>query len=99
MIKYTPPTTEDLRRLKDELGYTGEQMADLASVAGGAQWRKYTGGAAPRDVNMHMLFFVAARLVLPPAELRRIAGKMMEIGADVDVDALLEKEVRKGIDK
>lgn len=88
MVKYTPPTTEDLQRLKDALGLTGEQMAALASVVSGAQWRKYTGGAQPRALNLHMLFFIAARLVLPPEDLQRIAIKMEQIGAQVDAQAL-----------
>lgn len=88
MIAYTPPTTEDLARLKAELGYTGEQMAKLASVAEGAQWRKYTGGAAPRSVSLHMLFFIAARLALGPDELRRVADKMVDIGGQLDPEKI-----------
>lgn len=84
MIPYTPPTTDDLQRLKDSLGYTGEQMAELASVAGGSQWRKYTGGADPRAVGLHMLFLMAARLELAPAEMARVVARMQAIGADVD---------------
>lgn len=89
MILYTPPTPEDLQRLKDSLGYTGKQMADLASVSSDVQWRKYTGGSEPREVNMHMLFLMAARLALAPDELRRVADKMRELGAQIDADELL----------
>lgn len=88
MITYTPPKTEDIQRLREELGYTSNQMAELASVAAGSQWRKYMGGAAPRDLSLHMLFFIAARLTLSPDELRRVADKMSEIGAHVDGDAV-----------
>ena len=88
MIDYTPPSTTDLQRLKDELGYTGEQMAELASVAGGQQWRKYTGGAEPRALSLHMLFFIAARLVLRPADLRAVGEKMRQIGADIEPEKL-----------
>lgn len=84
MIKYTPPSTSDLATLKHELGYTGEEMAELASVAGGQQWRKYTGGQQPRTLSIHMLFFIAARLSLTPEELERVAAKMREIGGDVE---------------
>jgi hypothetical protein len=79
---YVAPSTADLAALKDQLGYTGAQMADLASVAGSNQWRKYTGGAAPREINPHMLFFIAARLELSDADLARILARMREIGAD-----------------
>jgi len=83
MIPYTPPTTDDLQRLKDSLGYTGEQMAELASVAAGSQWRKYTGGAEPRSVSLHMLFLMAARLELKPDEIARVVARMQAMGAQV----------------
>ena len=84
MLAYTPPTTDDLAELKQRLGYTGTQMAELASVAGGSQWRKYTGGATPRDLGMHMAFFMAARLHLTPDQLQAIADEMARFGAVVD---------------
>lgn len=85
MIAYTAPSAEDIQRLKDSLGYSGRQMADLASVSGGQQWRKYTGGAAVREINLHMLFFIAARLALTQEEIATIVRKMQEIGAQLDV--------------
>lgn len=81
--EYTPPAPEDLERLKSELGYTGNQMADIAGVASNSQWRKYTGGAEPRAMSPHILFFMAAQLTLDEAELRRVVSKMIEIGAIV----------------
>jgi hypothetical protein len=85
-MRYTPPTTTDLQRLKDELGRTGEQMAELFGVAGGQQWRKYTGGAQPREIGPHMLFFGAARLALTDAEMERVLVRMREIGAEIALD-------------
>ncbi|EAZ8182151.1 helix-turn-helix transcriptional regulator, partial [Salmonella enterica] len=61
---YTPPTPEDLNQLKETLGYTGAQMANLAGVASNSQWRKYTGGESPRAMSPHILFFMAAQLIL-----------------------------------
>lgn len=78
---YTPPTPDDLNRLKDELGYTGNQMADLAGVASNSQWRKYTGGESPRAMSPHILFYMAAQLALTPEELDRVISKMQQIGA------------------
>ena len=78
---YTPPTPEDLEALKESLGYTGNQMADLAGVASNSQWRKYTGGVAPRAMSPHILFFMAAQLALSNDELERVLEKMREIGA------------------
>lgn len=82
-MRYTSPKTEDFQRLKNELGLTGEQMAKLFGVAGGQQWRKYTGGATPREMSPHMLFLGAARLVLSDAELEKVLVKMREIGAEI----------------
>ncbi len=81
--EYTPPTPEDLERLKSELGYTGNQMADIAGVASNSQWRKYTGGAEPRAMSPHILFFIAAQLALSDDELDCILNKMVDIGATI----------------
>ncbi|TNV15155.1 XRE family transcriptional regulator [Buttiauxella sp. B2] len=78
---YTPPTADDLNRLKETLGYTGNQMADLAGVASNSQWRKYTGGESPRAMSPHILFYMAAQQVLSKNELDRVLDKMKEIGA------------------
>ncbi|WP_233963552.1 XRE family transcriptional regulator [Pectobacterium versatile] len=80
--EYTPPSPDDLNRLKDALGYTGNQMADLAGVASNSQWRKYTGGESPRAMSPHILFYMAAQLALDGDELQRIITKMHEIGAE-----------------
>lgn len=81
--EYTAPAPDDLEKLKSELGYTGTQMADLAGVASNSQWRKYTGGAEPRAMSPHILFFMAAQLVLNEDELSRITNKMKDIGAGI----------------
>ena len=81
---YTPPTTGDLDELKTKLGYTGNQMADLAGVAGNNQWRKYTGGVSPRAMSQQMAFYIAAQLVLSEEELDRVVAKMREIGAGIE---------------
>ncbi|NUU67037.1 helix-turn-helix transcriptional regulator [Enterobacteriaceae bacterium BIT-l23] len=78
---YTPPSPDDLNRLKEVLGYTGAQMADLAGVASNSQWRKYTGGESPRAMSPHILFYIAAQLALTPDELERVLSKMRNIGA------------------
>ncbi|EAV7507952.1 helix-turn-helix transcriptional regulator, partial [Salmonella enterica] len=77
---YTPPTPEDLNQLKETLGYTGAQMADLAGVASNSQWRKYTGGESPRAMSPHILFFMAAQLTLSEDDINKIIDKMIEIG-------------------
>ncbi|QQA77092.1 XRE family transcriptional regulator [Pectobacterium parmentieri] len=73
---YTPPTPDDLNTLKESLGNTGNQMADLAGVASNSQWRKYTGGESPRAMSPQ------ARLALTDDELQRVIEKMHDIGAE-----------------
>ncbi len=80
---YVPPSPEELNKLKEELGYTGTQMADLAGVASNSQWRKYTGGESPRAISPHILFFMAAQLVLNEDDLAHVVEKMKKIGANV----------------
>ncbi|MDE1138209.1 MAG: XRE family transcriptional regulator [Paraburkholderia tropica] len=82
-ITYTPPSTRDLADLKQKLNMTGKQMADLFWLAGDHQWRKYTGGQAPRELSPHMAFVAAAKLSLTEDELARVLGKMAEFGAHV----------------
>jgi len=86
MIEYTPPSADDLQRLKTQLGFSGAQMAELASVASGAQWRKYTNGNAPRNINLHMLFFIAARLELSQEALNAVCKRMQLLGAQLNND-------------
>ncbi|ECQ0553629.1 XRE family transcriptional regulator, partial [Salmonella enterica] len=80
---YTPPTPEDLNQLKETLGYTGAQMANLAGVASNSQWRKYTGGESPRAMSPHILFFMAAQLTLSEDDINKIIDKMIEVGAEL----------------
>lgn len=84
-IDYSPPTPEDLRTLKEQLGFTGEQMASLFGLAGNNQWRKYTGGEQPREMSAHMLFFGLARLELDAKTIDRILKRMHETGATIDL--------------
>jgi hypothetical protein len=82
---YVAPSPDDLGELKTRLNLTGAQMAELAALGGSHQWRKYTGGQAPREMNIHMLFFIAAQLTLSGDELKAVVDKMREIGANVEV--------------
>lgn len=85
-MRYVAPTPADLRRLKETLGSTGEQMAALFGLAGGQQWRKYTGGIEPREMGVQMLFMAAARLELNEKDLRRVLARMRTMGADVELE-------------
>jgi len=87
-IKYMPPTPEALAELKQELGLTGKQMAELAWLAGDQHWRKYTNPnpATSRQMSSHMLFTMAAQLELDSATLARILNRMRAMGATIELD-------------
>lgn len=85
MKSYIPPTPADLRRLKDDLGMDGQQMAELFCLAGKQQWRKYTGGESPREMSLPLLFLAAARLSLPPEAIETVLQRMRDVGAEVDI--------------
>jgi len=81
---YTAPATADFAALKNDLGLTGAQMADLFALGGAHQWRKYTGGQAPRAMSAHMLFYGCAQLELSEEQLRRVMARMRAVGASFD---------------
>lgn len=82
--RYVPPAPDALARLKDDLGVTSQAMAEMTGLAQGQQWRKYTGGNAPRAMGMHMHFYLAALLTLSDAELAKVMATMREHGATVE---------------
>lgn len=77
--KYTPPSADDLNQLKESLGYTGNQMADLAGVASSSQWQKYTGGESPRAISPPVPFLITAQLTLDEDKLKSALRKMSDI--------------------
>ncbi|MFS2158870.1 XRE family transcriptional regulator [Pseudomonas sp. Pseusp122] len=87
---YTPPSTVDLEALKTRLNKTGNDMANIAGLSDGRQWRKYTGGASPREVSVQMLFFIAARLTLPEEQLEALYGEMRAMGAELVLEELVD---------
>lgn len=90
---YHPPSPQDLDRLKGELGLSASKMAELFGVSSGRQWRNYTGGEKPRDMNPHMLFFAMARLELDAETIERVLNRMRKVGAVVDLAADGEPEL------
>lgn len=83
-MKYTPPSPEDLQRLKDELGLSSADMAELFGLSSGRHWRSYTGGQDLRHVSAQNLFFAMARLELDQATIDRILARMRQAGAVID---------------
>lgn len=95
-MRYKAPTTKDLGRLKDRLGYTGSQMAELFGVSDDKQFRKYTGGKEPRKVSVQMFFFAMAKLVLKPKDIEAVIKRMRQEGATIDLLASPEPEEEPG---
>ncbi|PRX26830.1 hypothetical protein B0G75_117114 [Paraburkholderia sp. BL18I3N2] len=77
-----------MERLKQELGKSSTEMAELFGVSSGRQWRKYMAADATnsRDMGMHMLFFAMARLELDPQTLERILDRMRAAGATIELN-------------
>lgn len=80
---YQPPSAAEFAQLKANLKLTSQQMADLVGLAGGAQWRKYTGGAEPRTMGQHMHFYLAALLTLKDDQLEQVYACMRDHGATI----------------
>lgn len=83
-IHYKQPPARNLADLKNELGLTGKQMADLCWLAGDQHWRKYTNPNNPRPMSAQMLFTLMAQLELDDATLERIFERMRQAGAEFD---------------
>jgi catechol 2,3-dioxygenase-like lactoylglutathione lyase family enzyme len=90
-MQYTPPTPDDVERLKKELGLDGTQMAELFGVAGNRAFRRYTSKSDlpknKREIGAHMLFFAMARLELSADAIERILARMRQAGATIDLSA------------
>ncbi|SFM73261.1 hypothetical protein [Variovorax sp. OV329] len=83
---YRPPTPRDLQVLKEQFGLTAYEMARLFAVQP-EQWRKHTGGQAPREISVTRAFFMAAFQVLDDEEIERVVAYMASFGASWNMDA------------
>jgi hypothetical protein len=88
-MNYQPPSSMALRQLKDQLGFTNGQMADLFGIATGRQFHKYLSEEDKREMGFHVLMFGAMQLALMNGPLTNI-GQLFEtaraIGATIDLD-------------
>jgi transcriptional regulator with XRE-family HTH domain len=84
-IDYEPPSSQDLRNLKDRLGYSGKQMADLFGLASSQQWHKYCGGHEPRPMSLPMLFLAMA-LLNRSATVEQVFDLCRQVGAKIEED-------------
>ncbi|WP_042295878.1 helix-turn-helix domain-containing protein [Paraburkholderia bannensis] len=83
-IRYTPPSPQNLRDLKERLNLSGKQMADLFGLASAQQWHKYCGGSEPREMSLPMLFLAGA-VVNPDATVVEVFEWCRQVGASVDM--------------
>jgi len=93
-MHYEPPTPAKLDALKQELGLSSSQMAELFGISTGRAWRRYASEveANQRDMGMHMLFFAMARLELSAEAIERILARMRQAGATIDLDIAGDSE-------
>lgn len=84
-IRYEPPSSQDLRNLKDRLGYSGKQMAELFGLASSQQWHKYCGGHEPREMSLPMLFLAMA-LLNRSATVEQVFDSCRQVGAKIEED-------------
>lgn len=85
-IRYEPPSPQDLRVLKENLNYSGRQMADLFGLASSQQWHKYCGGLEPRQMSLPMLFLAGA-LMNPNSRVADVFEWCRGVGAKIEMDA------------
>ncbi|MFM0022205.1 XRE family transcriptional regulator [Paraburkholderia azotifigens] len=93
---YQPPTVQQLKQLKEELGYTGAQMAQLLGLSSSRRWRDLVNESNPQGVTPASLFLGAARLTLAENDIQRVLEKMRQIGAAIDLDAASDSPVPNG---
>jgi len=72
-----------------QLGCTNGQMAALAGIKDGNQWRKYTGVNPARSMSIPAAFYLAAQLALSQEEYARVLDEMRKIGAEVTAETLI----------
>ncbi|WP_087735975.1 transcriptional regulator [Paraburkholderia piptadeniae] len=90
-MNFKTVTADDLIRLKDELNFSSNQMADLVGLANGRQFRRYTSLADDpkngRKMSFHMLFYLAARILAlrgTAITIDAVYAEMRRVGAKVD---------------
>ncbi|MDS0802847.1 XRE family transcriptional regulator [Burkholderia cenocepacia] len=89
-MKYQPPSGELLRQLKERLGFTNAEMAELFGVATGRQFHKYLSEEDKREMGFHVLMYGAMNLALkggPITNVEQVFEVARSIGAKIAVDS------------
>ncbi|MFM0503981.1 helix-turn-helix domain-containing protein [Paraburkholderia caffeinilytica] len=96
-MHYKPLTPAALLALRDNLGYTNAQMAELFGVAGGQQFHKYISMSekkgTSREMGFHVLMYGMLRLRLmkgPVESIEQLYEEAREHGAVIDPDTVGE---------
>jgi hypothetical protein len=84
---FQPPTVQQLKQLKEDLGYTGAQMAQLLGLSSSRRWRDLVNESNPQGITPSSLFLGAARLTLADKQIEQVLEKMRQIGATIDLNA------------
>lgn len=84
---FQPPTVQQLKQLKEDLGYTGAQMAQLLGLSSSRRWRDLVNESNPQGITPSSLFLGAARLTLGDKQIEQVLEKMRQIGAEIDLNA------------
>lgn len=63
-MHYRPPPRQELQRLKEALGFTNSQMAELFGVSKATQFHKYLSNKDTRDMGFHVLMYGMLGLAL-----------------------------------
>lgn len=93
---YLPPSVQQLKQLKEELGFTGAQMAQLLGLSSSRRWRDLVNENDPQGITPASLFIGAARLTLSDKDFQQVLEKMRQIGATIDLDARSDSPAQDG---
>lgn len=76
-----------LRQLKEELGYTNSQMADVFGITTGRQFHKYLSDEDKREMGFHVLMFGMLQLELmlgPVRNIEQLYARARHYGAVIE---------------
>lgn len=78
-----------LRQLKEELGYTNSQMADVFGITTGRQFHKYLSDEDKREMGFHVLMYGMANWQLmhgPITSIEQLHALGRELGAIIEME-------------
>ncbi|WP_234775159.1 hypothetical protein [Paraburkholderia tropica] len=95
-MQYQPLPQAGLRRLKEELGYTNSQMAELFGVSTSGQFHKYLSDKDTREMGFHVLMYGMLGLALlrgvRVTRVDQLYDLAREYGAVIKVDIAGERQ-------